>query len=133
MIRDCAVVVDRLVKWIQEKVAEAGASTAVVGVSGGVDSALVAALCKRAFPDTALGVIMPCHSSPGSTARGLEVCKAFGLRNVVVDLSLAHNLIRGRFEESFANMGTDFTPKKTDDGALRSCLRAPALDFASKL
>ncbi len=35
----------------------------VIGMSGGVDSSVVAVLCKRAFSETTLGVIMPCHSS----------------------------------------------------------------------
>ena len=34
----------------------------VVGISGGIDSSVTAVLCRRAFPETTLGVIMPCHS-----------------------------------------------------------------------
>lgn len=33
-----------------------------VGISGGLDSAVVAAICKKAFPANTLGLIMPCHS-----------------------------------------------------------------------
>jgi len=49
--------------WIYNKVRKAGARGCVVGISGGVDSAVVAALCKRAFPETTLGIYMPCYSS----------------------------------------------------------------------
>jgi NAD+ synthase len=48
--------------WIYNKVRKAGARGCVVGISGGVDSAVVAALCKRAFPETNLGIYMPCYS-----------------------------------------------------------------------
>jgi NAD+ synthase len=53
-----------LVAWLRARADEAGAVGAVVGISGGVDSATVAALCLRAFPDATLGVVMPCHSDP---------------------------------------------------------------------
>ena len=46
--------VTKLIKWLQEKVKEAGLNGAIVGVSGGIDSAVVAHLIKRAFPDNSL-------------------------------------------------------------------------------
>jgi NAD+ synthase len=52
----------RLVDWLRDKASEAGAKGAVVGLSGGIDSSVVAVLCKRAFADTVLGVLIPCHS-----------------------------------------------------------------------
>jgi NAD+ synthase len=53
----------KLTAWIKETVSQAGGKGVVIGMSGGVDSSVVAVLCKRAFPETTLGVIMPCHSS----------------------------------------------------------------------
>lgn len=55
--------IDSLVHWIREMVVQAGARGVVVGLSGGIDSAVVAALCNRAFPGNTLGVLMPCGSS----------------------------------------------------------------------
>ena len=52
----------RLVSWIGDTVSAAGGQGVVVGMSGGIDSSVVAALCQRAFPGCTLGVIMPCHS-----------------------------------------------------------------------
>jgi NAD+ synthase len=52
---------DKLVAWIREKVA-AGGKGGVVGLSGGLDSSVVAVLCRRAFPRATLAAIMPCHS-----------------------------------------------------------------------
>lgn len=53
----------KLITWIKETVSQAGGKGVVIGMSGGVDSSVVAVLCKRAFSETTLGVIMPCHSS----------------------------------------------------------------------
>ena len=52
----------QLVLWIREKVLAAGCSGVVMGMSGGLDSSVLAVLSHRAFPQTMLGVLMPCHS-----------------------------------------------------------------------
>ena len=77
---------DELSRWIQEKVLAAGARGTVVGISGGVDSAVVAALCQRAFPETNLGVILPCIRSPRRTVRP-AAGGAHGVRTVTIDLT----------------------------------------------
>ena len=51
---------DDIAIWIYEYVKNAGAEGVVVGVSGGIDSAVVLGLAKKAFPDNTFGVIMPC-------------------------------------------------------------------------
>jgi NAD+ synthase len=53
----------KLTSWIRDTVLAAGGKGVVLGMSGGVDSSVAAVLSKRAFPESVLGVIMPCHSS----------------------------------------------------------------------
>ena len=53
-----------LTDWIRAEVTAGGGCGAVFGLSGGIDSAVVAALAKQAFPHHTLGVVMPCHSDP---------------------------------------------------------------------
>ncbi|WP_040538387.1 NAD(+) synthase, partial [Mesomycoplasma flocculare] len=48
-----------LVAWIKKKVKKANKKGVIFGISGGVDSALVAVLAKNAFPDSHIGLIMP--------------------------------------------------------------------------
>jgi NAD+ synthase len=76
-----------LVAWLRARADEAGAVGAVVGISGGVDSATVAALCLRAFPDATLGVVMPCHSDPRDLddARTVAETLHLPLTTVVLD------------------------------------------------
>jgi len=78
--------VERITHWIRDKVLEAGARGAVVGLSGGIDSSVVAVLCKRVFPDDTLAVIMPCHSHPQDMQDALQVAKRFAIRYFIVDL-----------------------------------------------
>lgn len=82
---------DHLIAWLRERAGETGALGAVVGISGGVDSAAVAALCLRAFPDATLGVIMPCHSDPRDLADAKQVCAALGLPSTVVVLDAVYD------------------------------------------
>ncbi|MDR7422127.1 MAG: NAD(+) synthase [Armatimonadota bacterium] len=77
---------EHLVRWLRARADETGAVGAVVAVSGGVDSATVAALCARAFPQTTLGVLLPCHSAPHDRADAERVCAALGIPSTTVVL-----------------------------------------------
>jgi NAD+ synthase len=61
----------------------------VVGISGGIDSSVVLALCVRALgPERVLGVMMPERdSSPESLALGRKVADRFGVESIVEDLT----------------------------------------------
>ena len=78
--------IERAVTWLRQVAKEAKASGLLVGVSGGVDSAVVAFLIKKAFPNHSLGVIMPCHSHPSDREDALTVVQACQLQYLEVDL-----------------------------------------------
>jgi NAD+ synthase len=84
-----------LAAWIRQRVMEAGAHGLVVGLSGGIDSAVVIRLCQLATPDGVLGVIMPCHSDPGDEADARLVADHFGIQAVRVDLTSCFDLLVG--------------------------------------
>ena len=79
--------VEELLTWLKVKVNNAGAKGLVFGLSGGVDSAVLAGICKLAFPDTSLGIIMPCHSDKKDEEHALIVSKALGLDIEKIDLT----------------------------------------------
>ena len=114
--------------WISEQVAAADLKGAVVGLSGGADSALVALLCKRAgIPLTC--VLMPCGSSQSSLDRANELAEKHGLKTVKVNLEAAFNSIVDQLEGQLVSA----VPENASKGALRSCLRAPTLDYVGKM
>ncbi|MCS7233079.1 MAG: NAD+ synthase [Synergistetes bacterium] len=84
---DAAEFVERAVSWIRDEIGEAGAKGGVVGISGGVDSAVVALLLKRAMGENMLGLIMPCRSVSSDLSDALEFVKAFEIPYRLVDLS----------------------------------------------
>lgn len=65
---------------------EAGISTVIIGMSGGVDSALTAALFKQANWRV-MGVTLPIHQDVGETQRGVETCTALKIEHLHADLT----------------------------------------------
>jgi len=78
------------VEWLREQVEQSKTNGLVVGVSGGIDSALCSFLIKKAFPDNSLGLIMPCDSNPQDREDALKVVKACGLKHLEIDLTDIH-------------------------------------------
>ncbi len=78
-----------LVGFIRREITRAGFQRAVVGVSGGVDSALVCFLAAEALgPENVLAVRMPYRtSSPQSFEHGGLVIEATGVRSLTVDIT----------------------------------------------
>jgi NAD+ synthase len=86
---DAAVVERILVGFLREEVRKVGFEKVVLGLSGGIDSALSAALAQRALgAENVVPVIMPYRtSSPESERDARAVCEAFDLTPEVVDIS----------------------------------------------
>jgi len=84
---------ERLAGWMHERAAEAGAKGFVVGLSGGIDSAVVAHLAQLATPDAVVGVLLPCHSDPQDERDAAAVAKHFSLPTLRVDLAAAYDAL----------------------------------------
>ncbi len=76
----------RIAGWISTCVRIAGMRGAVVGLSGGIDSAVVAGLCVMALNDNVLGMIMPCESAEEDEKDALLAAARFGVRTEMVRL-----------------------------------------------
>ena len=77
---------EKLVLWIREKVLASGCDGVVLGMSGGLDSSVLAALCHEAFPQGILGLIMPCHSCAEDEEHARAVAEKFSIPVKVVEL-----------------------------------------------
>ena len=75
------MIADYLVRFLDNEVRKSGLDRVVVGLSGGIDSAVVAMLAHRAFGADLLCVMMPSHySSSSSIEDAKELCEGFDLR-----------------------------------------------------
>ncbi|MDR7857159.1 NAD(+) synthase [Tissierella sp.] len=97
------LVCDELVNWLQEKVKEANAQGVVFGLSGGIDSAVIAGIAKRAFPHDSIGIIMPCHSDPIDEEHGVLVAEKLNLKTDKVDLSNSFDVLLESMAEENKN------------------------------
>ena len=77
---------EKLIKWIRDKVLAAEHKGVVVGMSGGLDSSVLAVLCHRAFPQNMFGVLMPCHSIQEDGEHALATAIKFSIPTKTVPL-----------------------------------------------
>lgn len=76
-----------LVDWLKKCVNDSNTKGLIVGVSGGIDSALVANLIKEAFPDNHLGVIIPIESANDDVVDACELVNACNIKHLQADLN----------------------------------------------
>lgn len=70
-----------LIQFLKDEVKKAGFSKVVLGISGGIDSAVVAVLAHKAFQNNLLGLMLPSStSSSASFEHANELCQKFGIR-----------------------------------------------------
>jgi NAD+ synthase len=125
-----ATLADHLTDWIHAEVTAAGGAGAVFGLSGGIDSAVVAALAKRAFPHHTLGVIMPCHSDPRDAEDGALVAHHFGVPSATVDLAPVYDVLL----DQLAACSSDLPESRLATANLKPRLRMTTLyAFANQL
>jgi len=124
--------IDHVVEWLKNQVKQSGTKGILVGLSGGIDSSVVAFLLKRAFPNESLGVILPCKSHSKDAEDAYELAKVVGIKNFEINLSDAHqNLLKG-IDQAFD--GAVYENDQLTDANLRARLRMTTLyGVANKL
>ena len=117
-----------------------GLKSCVVAVSGGIDSAVVLGLVQaaRRMPgspiERVVAVLLPVYESTGvtgqadATARGREVCQAFGVEPMHIPLKHALSMLTEAVEAGVGIEGGDWA-----EGQVASYLRTPALYYVTSL
>jgi len=90
---------DEIADWIRKIVREAGAKGVVIGLSGGIDSSVAAALAARALPGNVLGAILPCESDPQDAEDARLVASSLGIETTEIDLTGAYRALREALPE----------------------------------
>jgi NAD+ synthase len=130
-------VVNEIANWLQQKATEAAARGFVVGLSGGIDSAVVVRLCQLAIPGQVAGVIMPCKSDPRDEADAQLVADSFHVPVVRVDLERAFDVLVADARAALGDLPRDMMPPGADADArvplanVRPRLRMATLYFVA--
>jgi len=109
---------------IRDYVHKCGFKSVIVGLSGGIDSALVAVLAAEALgPDKVLGVSMPArYSSEGSLSDAEALAKNLGIRYEVLPIEPAFQSV----EKQLAKVFTGTKPNEAEEN-VQSRLRGVTL------
>lgn len=94
---------NEIVDWLKCKVKEANCNGIVLGLSGGIDSAVVAALAKKAFPNDTLGIIMPCYSNEKDEEHAILLADEFNIDVKKVDLSSTFDSLLTELKDDGSN------------------------------
>lgn len=107
----------QIAEWMRERVASAGSRGIAVGLSGGIDSAVVIGLAARAVPGRVVGVMMPCHSDPQDEADGRRAADHFGVPALRIDLSPVYDRLVEDLGSTLAQLPQDQRPAAASNPA----------------
>ncbi len=110
-----AEAVEEIARAIRDQIAsQLRRKGAVVAISGGIDSSVVAALCVHALgPSRVLGLLLPeADSSPESTELGHLLADWLGIRTCLEDISPVLNAVKcyGRRDEAIQKLIPEYAP-----------------------
>ena len=96
---------------LSDYLAKCGFKTAVLGLSGGIDSAIVAAVAVHALgPANVTGVCMPSQfSSRGSVLDAISLAKNLGIECLRIPIADAFATFKAQFKDVFAGCTEDAT------------------------
>lgn len=100
---------EKIVTFIREYFESNRLKGAVLGISGGKDSGVVAGLmCKALGPENVVGITLPCHSKSADAADAQLVAEKFGFELLNIDLTEVYD----SFKDQIGKLG-DFTEEQT--------------------
>jgi NAD+ synthase len=81
--------IERIQQFITEQVDESRSDGLVIGISGGIDSAVAAFLSVRALgKEKVLGILLPSHTTPDENERdAMEVVRKLGIEHLRIPIS----------------------------------------------
>ena len=100
---------DRIIEFIRDYYQKNNLKGAVLGISGGKDSGVVAGLmCEALGSENVVGVTLPCHSKPADREDALLVSEKFGFEMLNIDLTETYD----SFKNQIALLG-DYSEQET--------------------
>jgi NAD+ synthase (glutamine-hydrolysing) len=122
-----------LVLGTRDYVHKCGFRQAIIGLSGGIDSALTAAIAAEAIgAENVIGVGMPGpYSSEGSISDARELAANLGIRFEVLDISEIFSAFRTTLKDVFKNHPEDVTEENIQSRIRGSLLMALSNKFGA--
>lgn len=119
---------NNMVAWLKKQVKDSHTKGLVVGLSGGIDSAVVTYLIKLAFPDDSLAVVMPIKSNPTDMKDANTIINESDINSLTIDLTDSQTAL---YEEIYQqiNNRNEWQEEKAqiNDANLRARIRMSTL------
>jgi len=90
--------IDKLVIWIRKQVQDAGKKGVIFGLSGGIDSAVIAVLCQRALSDHSMALILPCEGQISDVQDAMKIINQYGVNYKNIDLTSIYQQLLSNIE-----------------------------------
>jgi NAD+ synthase len=125
----------RIATWLRERVAASQTRGLLFGLSGGIDSAVVARLCQLALPQRVLGLLMPCYSHPQDEDDARALAAVFAIPTARVDLAGTFDALTGALHSAVKGLPGEVSvtdiKQQLPEANLKPRLRMATLYFAA--
>ena len=118
---------EEIITWLKDQLQKTETNGFVLGLSGGIDSSVVAGLIKKTAPDHCLGVIMPAGNIASDKEDAVKCAKALDLPFVEVDLSDYRQQLFEDVKNVLSEHGTEIRDEKMTRGNIGARLRMTTL------
>jgi NAD+ synthase (glutamine-hydrolysing) len=124
-----------LVLGVWDYARKTGFTQVLLGLSGGIDSALTAAIAADAMgPENVLGVMMPsCYSSAGSVSDSGELARNLGIRTLTLPISSIMGTYQDVLADAFRGFAADVTEENIQSRIRGNLLMALSNKYGSLL
>ncbi|MBK5295400.1 MAG: NAD+ synthase [Acidobacteriia bacterium] len=124
-----------LVLGVRDYARKTGFRSVLLGLSGGIDSALTAAIAAEAMgPENVLGVMMPSpYSSQGSVADSVTLAANLGIRSITIPIEKMMGSFEQALAPAFAGRKADVTEENIQARIRGNLLMALSNKFGSLL
>jgi len=110
--RDYPMIKEKIISWIKQQVRSCGAKGIVLGLSGGIDSAVCAALAKKAVGAKRLLVLfLPCFSHAQDLEDAMLVAKKLKIKTKTVDLTAVYSTLLKALPQGNALIRANLKPR----------------------
>ena len=91
---------EEIQEWMKKEVKKRDADGVVIGLSGGIDSSVVAALSKKAFPENTLGVMLPANGTISKDVEYAEMlADKFDIETLKVNMDDINRPLENRLKD----------------------------------